>query len=79
MFCGRHHTGPLSILKSSWTSETTISVGQLKTVTKYLNELKIKLEKATEQAGISAQDKQAAYVIITTVNCDTKNFEKETQ
>lgn len=61
MLYGRCPTGPLSILKSTWTNEMQIPTGQLKSVTDYLNELKAKLEIAAEHAGVTAVGKQEAY------------------
>ncbi|GFU36128.1 hypothetical protein NPIL_431021 [Nephila pilipes] len=51
MLYGRHPTGPLSILKHFWTEDIPEPIGQLKSVTHYPNDLKIKLQLVAEQAG----------------------------
>ncbi|GFT17328.1 hypothetical protein NPIL_268721 [Nephila pilipes] len=59
MLYRRRPTGPLSILKDSWTEDISVPIGQLKSVTNYLNDLKIKLQLAAEQAGIASSTNQA--------------------
>ncbi|GFT08050.1 retrovirus-related Pol polyprotein from transposon 412 [Nephila pilipes] len=50
MLYGRRPTSTLSILKDFWTKGIPVPIGQLKSVKNYLNDLKIKLQLAAEQA-----------------------------
>ncbi|GFS85150.1 retrovirus-related Pol polyprotein from transposon 412 [Nephila pilipes] len=61
MLYGRRPTGPLSILKDSWTEDIPVPIGQLKSVSYYLNDLKIKLQLVAEQDCIVASTNQANY------------------
>ncbi|GFS53041.1 retrovirus-related Pol polyprotein from transposon 412 [Nephila pilipes] len=62
MLYGRRPTCPLPILKVSWTENIPVPIGRLKSVTNYLNDLKIKLQLAAEQTGIVSSSNQANYV-----------------
>ncbi|GFU09166.1 retrovirus-related Pol polyprotein from transposon 412 [Nephila pilipes] len=52
-----------------------IPIGQLKPVTNYLNDLKIKLQLAAEQAGISSSTNQANYAYYHNRRKKYKSFE----
>ncbi|GFU49910.1 hypothetical protein NPIL_653501 [Nephila pilipes] len=70
---GRHPSGPLSILKNSWTEDIPVPICQIKSVTNYLKvdivedlteikiKWKIKLQLSAEQAGIASSTNQANY------------------
>ncbi|XP_035228920.1 uncharacterized protein LOC118201016 [Stegodyphus dumicola] len=58
---GREIRGPLSVLKSSWSGEIPIPLNMKQSVVDYLQEMKINLERAADQASLIASEKQAAY------------------
>ncbi|GFU07719.1 hypothetical protein NPIL_350821 [Nephila pilipes] len=61
MLYGRRPTGPLSIAKDSWTEDIPIPIGQLKSVTNDLNDLKIKHQLVAKQGNITPSTNQANY------------------
>ncbi|XP_055936794.1 uncharacterized protein LOC129966395 [Argiope bruennichi] len=58
---GREARGPLSVLKSSWCGDIAIPLNMEKSVVDYLQEQKINLERAAEEASLIASGKQQAY------------------
>ncbi|XP_055932014.1 uncharacterized protein K02A2.6-like [Argiope bruennichi] len=54
---GREARGPLSVLKSSWYGDIAIPLKMEKSVVDYLQEQKINLEKAAEEASLIASGK----------------------
>ncbi|GFT90883.1 retrovirus-related Pol polyprotein from transposon 412 [Nephila pilipes] len=65
----------IHILKEFWTEGISVPLGQLKSVTNYLNDLKIKLQLATEQAGIILSSNQANYAYYHNRHKKYENFE----
>jgi transposase InsO family protein len=55
---GRSPEGPLSILKNAWTGDNSGVQICTKTVPQYLKDLKVRLERAAEQAQLTAQVQQ---------------------
>ncbi|GBM61394.1 Retrovirus-related Pol polyprotein from transposon 17.6 [Araneus ventricosus] len=58
---GREARGPLAILKSSWAGEVHLPTNVTPSAVDYLQEMKIKMEKAAEKASLVAADKQKSY------------------
>ncbi|GBO22746.1 Gag-Pol polyprotein [Araneus ventricosus] len=58
---GREARGPLVILKSSWAGEVHLPTNITPSAVDYLQEIKIKMEKAVEKASLVAADKQKSY------------------
>ncbi|GBN85711.1 hypothetical protein AVEN_22818-1 [Araneus ventricosus] len=58
---GREARGPLAILKSSWAGEVHLPPNVTLSAVDYLQEIKIKMEKAAEKASLVAADKQKSY------------------
>ncbi|GFS91575.1 hypothetical protein NPIL_460331 [Nephila pilipes] len=75
MLYGRRSTGPLLILKDSWTEDIPVPIGQLKSVTNYFNDLKIKLQFAAEKAGIASSTNQVNYAYYHNICIKYKSFE----
>ncbi|GFR18588.1 transposon Ty3-I Gag-Pol polyprotein [Trichonephila clavata] len=55
---GREARGPLAILKSSWAGEIHLPTNISQSAADYLQEMKIKMEKAAESASLTAAQKQ---------------------
>ncbi|GFQ82257.1 retrovirus-related Pol polyprotein from transposon 17.6 [Trichonephila clavata] len=58
---GREARGPLAILKSSWAGEIHLPTNISQSAADYLQEMKIKMEKAAESASLTAAQKQKSY------------------
>ncbi|GFX73614.1 retrovirus-related Pol polyprotein from transposon 17.6 [Trichonephila clavipes] len=58
---GREARRPLAILKSSWAGEIHLPTNISQSAADYLQEMKIKMEKAAESASLTAAQKQKAY------------------
>ncbi|XP_042899321.2 uncharacterized protein [Parasteatoda tepidariorum] len=71
---GREARGPLSILKSSWSGEIRIPTTLSQSAVDYLQELKVRLEKAAESASLMAADKQKAYSDYFNKRSSVRNF-----
>ncbi|GBN81408.1 hypothetical protein AVEN_107701-1 [Araneus ventricosus] len=52
---------PLAILKSSWADEVHLPTNVTPSAADYLQEMKIKMEKAAKKASLVAADKQKSY------------------
>ncbi|GBN58858.1 hypothetical protein AVEN_64696-1 [Araneus ventricosus] len=58
---GKEAREPLAIIKSSWASEVHLSTTVTPSEADYLQEMKIKMEKAAQKASLVAADKQKSY------------------
>ncbi|GFS82284.1 retrovirus-related Pol polyprotein from transposon 297 [Nephila pilipes] len=72
---GRTARGPLSVLKSSWCGDIAIPLNIGKSVVDYLQEQKINLEMAAEQASLIASGRQEAYARYFNRKARSKSFE----
>ncbi|GFY56145.1 hypothetical protein TNIN_160951, partial [Trichonephila inaurata madagascariensis] len=72
---GREARGPLlAILKSSWAGEIHLPTNISQSAADYLQEMKIKMEKAAESASLTAAQKQKAYEDYFNKRSSVKNF-----
>ncbi|GFQ67418.1 gag-Pol polyprotein [Trichonephila clavata] len=71
---GREARGPLAILKSSWAGEIHLPTNISQSAADYLQEMKIKMEKAAESASLTAAQKQKSYGDYFNKRSSVKNF-----
>ncbi|GFQ96556.1 integrase catalytic domain-containing protein [Trichonephila clavata] len=71
---GREARGPLAILKSSWAGEIHLPTNISQSTADYLQEMKIKMEKAAESASLTAAQKQKSYGDYFNKRSSVKNF-----
>ncbi|GFQ83628.1 retrovirus-related Pol polyprotein from transposon 17.6 [Trichonephila clavata] len=71
---GREARGPLAILKSSWAGEIHLLTNISQSAADYLQEMKIKMEKAAESASLTAAQKQKSYGDYFNKRSSVKNF-----
>ncbi|GFQ78424.1 integrase catalytic domain-containing protein [Trichonephila clavata] len=71
---GREARGPLAILKSSWAGEIHLPTNISQSAADYLQEMKIKMEKAAESASLTAAQKQKSYGDYFNKRSSIKNF-----
>ncbi|GFQ82696.1 retrovirus-related Pol polyprotein from transposon 17.6 [Trichonephila clavata] len=71
---GREVRGPLAILKSSWAGEIHLPTNISQSAADYLQEMKIKMEKAAESASLTAAQKEKSYGDYFNKRSSVKNF-----
>ncbi|GFQ70836.1 retrovirus-related Pol polyprotein from transposon 17.6 [Trichonephila clavata] len=71
---GREARGPLAIFKSSWAGEIHLPTNISQSAADYLQEMKIKMEKAAESASLTAAQKQKSYGDYFNKRSSVKNF-----
>ncbi|GFQ73457.1 integrase catalytic domain-containing protein [Trichonephila clavata] len=71
---GREARGPLAILKSSWAGEIHLPTNISQSAADYLQEMKIKMGKAAENASLTAAQKQKNYGDYFNRRSSVKNF-----
>ncbi|GFR10712.1 transposon Ty3-I Gag-Pol polyprotein [Trichonephila clavata] len=71
---GREARGPLAILKSSWAGEIHLPTNISQSAADFIQEMKIKMEKAAESASLTAAQKQKNYGDYFNKRSSVKNF-----
>lgn len=75
MLYGRQPTGPLSILRNTWTGETTVSGELGASPAAYMKELRARLRRAAEAAELVSVKSQQAYATQFNRKAKAKKFE----
>lgn len=79
MLYGRSPTGPLTVLKQSWTGDIPIPATLREAPAEYLHKLRMQTERAAEEASLTAPARQNAYATQHNKRASPKLFEVSEQ